>query len=167
MTTITRERPDSDDARTLIAELDAYLAPLYPQQSQHGLSVAALIAENVHFFVLRRENSAAGCGGVKFYGREYAEIKRMYVRTSFRGQGLGKRLLNYLETFASGEGIPIIRLETGILQPEAQRLYESLGYRSRSPFANYGEDPLSLFYEKDLQGNYPALLDNDSTSTKT
>lgn len=151
MIRISPEQPDSADARTLIEELDTYLAPLYPPSSQHGLSVAALIAEKVDFFVLRSGGAAAGCGGVKFYGRDYAEIKRMYIRPSFRGKGLGKRVLNHLETHASRKGIPIIRLETGIWQPEAQRLYESLGYRSRSPFGEYGKDPLSLFYERELR----------------
>lgn len=150
-TRITRERPDSDEAKTLIAELDTYLAPLYPPTSQHGLSVAALIAEQVDFFVLRLGDVAAGCGGVKFYGREYAEIKRMYVRPSFRGKGLAKRMLSHLEAHADREGISILRLETGIRQPEARRLYESLGYRIRSPFGDYKEDPLNLFYEKDLR----------------
>lgn len=59
-TRITRERPDSDEAKALIAELDTYLAPLYPPTSQHGLSVAALIAEQVDFFVLRYGDVAAG-----------------------------------------------------------------------------------------------------------
>lgn len=150
-TRITRERPDSDEAKALIAELDTYLAPLYPPTSQHGLSVAALIAEQVDFFVLRYGDVAAGCGGVKFYGRDYAEIKRMYMRPSFRGKGLAKRMLTHLEDHAGRQGIFILRLETGIRQPEAQGLYEAMGYLIRSPFGEYKEDPLSLFYEKDLR----------------
>jgi hypothetical protein len=36
-TVITAERPDTREAMELIAELDAYLAPLYPPESRHGL----------------------------------------------------------------------------------------------------------------------------------
>jgi hypothetical protein len=36
---ITAERPDTADARALIAELEAQLAPLYPHESRHGYSV--------------------------------------------------------------------------------------------------------------------------------
>jgi len=36
---ITTERPDAADARALIAELEAQLAPLYPRESRHGYNV--------------------------------------------------------------------------------------------------------------------------------
>lgn len=148
---IIRERPDSEEAKLLIDELDAYLAPLYPPASQHGLCVEAIVAENVHFFMLRLGDEPAGCGGLKFYGREYAEIKRMYVRPGFRGQGLARRMLARLEAHAADAGVSVLRLETGIHQPEAKGLYEALGYRTRPPFGAYKEDPLSLFFEKNLE----------------
>jgi putative acetyltransferase len=43
-----------------------------------------------------------------------------------------------------------MRLETGISQPDALRLYERAGYVRRGPFGNYGPDPLSVFMEKSL-----------------
>src|SRR5262245_14245650 len=97
---ITAERPDSADAVTLIAELEAQLEPLYPRASRHGYSVEKLIAQGVAFFVLRDDGTAAGCGGIQIFGAEYGELKRMYVRPSFRGRGYGKLLLNHLEDFA-------------------------------------------------------------------
>jgi putative acetyltransferase len=36
---LVEERPDAAEAAQLIAELDALLAPLYPQESRHGYSV--------------------------------------------------------------------------------------------------------------------------------
>ena len=95
-TIITPERPDSPDASALIEELEAHLAPLYPTESRHGYSVAKLIAQNVAFFVVRRDNIAAGCGGIQLFGTEYGELKRMYVRPQFRGLGLAKLLLDHL-----------------------------------------------------------------------
>ena len=88
--TITPERPDAADAVALIEELEAHLASLYPAASRHGFSVEKLIAEGVAFFVLRCDGTAAGCGGIKLFGTEYGELKRMYVRPQFRGLGLGK-----------------------------------------------------------------------------
>ena len=148
--TITPERPDSDDARTLIAELDAYLIPLYPPASHHGYPVEKLLAEGVDFFIIRVEGAAAGCGAVKFFGTDYAEIKRMYVRPQFRGLGLAKVMLAHLEDFARGRGIRVFRLETGVDQPEAIGLYERLGYQQIAPFGEYLPDPLSRFYEKSV-----------------
>src|SRR3954468_3283512 len=101
---ITAERPDTPDAVALITELEATLDPLYPRESRHGLSVERLIVEAVPFFVLRADGIAAGCGGVKLFGTAYGEIKRMYVRPHFRGQGFAKLMLNYLSDYAWAQG---------------------------------------------------------------
>src|SRR5579859_6845273 len=126
-TTITEERPDTPDAVALITELEAVLEPLYPQESRHGLSIARLIAEGVPFFVLRSDDIAAACGGVKLFSTDYGEVKRMYVRPVFRGQGFGKQILNHLSDYALAHGIKVLRLETGIHQHEAIGLYERMG----------------------------------------
>ena len=147
---ITPERPDMPDAVQLIDELESILDPLYPKTSRHGLSVDRLIAEGVHFFVVRSDGEAAGCGGVKFYGGEYAEVKRMYVRPRFRGKGLARLMLEHLAETTRRQGVTLLRLETGIHQREAIGLYESWGFRRIGPFGEYKEDPLSLFFEKQL-----------------
>jgi putative acetyltransferase len=152
---ICAERPDSGDARTLIAELDAYLIPLYPPVSHHGYPVEKLLAEGVDFFIARLGGAPAGCGAVKFFGSDYGEIKRMYVRPQFRGRGLGRAMLHHLETFAARRGISVLRLETGILQAEAIGLYERMGYRRIGAFGEYRPDPLSFFYEKKLPSHPP------------
>jgi putative acetyltransferase len=146
---ILPERPDSDDARALIAELDAYLIPLYPPASHHGYPVEKLLAEKVDFFVARVDCAAAGCGALKFYVA-YAEIKRMYVRPSFRGRGFGRAMIEHLERFAESRAVRILRLETGVLQREAIGLYEAAGYREIEAFGEYLPDPLSRFFEKRL-----------------
>jgi len=87
---ITPEHPASPDATALIAELDADLEPLYPRESRHGFSVPKLIADSVAFFVIRDGRAAVGCGGIKLFGTEYGEIKRMWVRPPYRGSGFGK-----------------------------------------------------------------------------
>ena len=145
---ITRERPDSADAVLLIAELEACLDPLYPATSRHGYSVEKLFEQGVAFFVLRVGGTPAGCGGIHLFGTTYGELKRMYVRPPFRGLGFGKRLLNHLADYARGQGVGLLRLETGIHQAEAIRLYERMGFRRIAPFGAYVDDPLSRFYEK-------------------
>ncbi len=51
--TLAEERPDTADARVLIAELDAHLESLYPSESRHGYAVEKLLAEGVAFFLVR------------------------------------------------------------------------------------------------------------------
>ena len=144
---ITQERPDSADAVRLITELEAVLEPLYPRESRHGLSVEQLIAEDVAFFVLRTAAVPAGCGGVQLFSTDYGEVKRMYVRPQYRGAGFGRMLLEHLASYARDHGVRLLRLETGIHQREAIRLYEHLGFRRIPPFGPYTTDQLSLCYE--------------------
>jgi GNAT superfamily N-acetyltransferase len=153
--TIVQERPDSADAAQLIAELDAILEPLYAGESRHGFSVEKLLREGVNFFVVRRDGVPAGCGGVLLVGAEYGEVKRMYVRPQFRGQGLGKLLLEHLRDYTRSENIHLLRLETGIYQKEAIRLYERFGFVRIPAFSPYREDPVSRCYEKRLDPVHP------------
>ncbi len=150
--TIHVERPDTADATQLIQELEAILGPQYPDESRHGYSIQRLIEQNVDFFVIRCDGQAAGCGGVQFYNQQneqaYGEVKRMYVRPAFRGQGLAKRLLRHLEENSSARHIEILRLETGIYQTAAIQLYEQYGFRRIGPFGEYRDDPLSVYFEK-------------------
>jgi GNAT superfamily N-acetyltransferase len=149
-TIITAERPDTPDATALIAELEAHLAPLYPAESRHGYSIEKLLREGVAFFVIRQDGAAAGCGGVKLFGTEYGEVKRMCVRPQFRGLGLARLMLEHLAEHARVKGVGILRLETGIHQVEAIGLYERMGFHNIPPFGEYKEDPLSRFYEKQI-----------------
>jgi ribosomal protein S18 acetylase RimI-like enzyme len=148
-TLITEERPDSPDAARLIAELDAILNPLYPPQSRHGYSIDKLLSEGVAFFVIRHDSAPAGCGGVQLCDG-YGEAKRIYVRPPFRGLGLARQLLDHLAAYTRQNGLPLLRLETGIHQVEAIRLFERSGFVRIPPFGPYFEDPVSLCYEKRL-----------------
>jgi len=146
--TISAESPDSEDAVALITELEAHLTPQYPAESRHGYSVQKLIGEGVAFFVIRQNGVAAGCGGVKLFGTDYGEVKRMYIRPQFRGLGLAKLMLDHLVDYARSFDVNLLRLETGIHQHEAIGLYERAGFQSIPPFGEYKPDPLSRFYEK-------------------
>jgi putative acetyltransferase len=149
MPTISIQVDDPAVARELIEQLDALHISLYPAESNHLLPLDALREANVTFLVARIDGTIAGCGAFVNNG-DYAELKRMFVSPEFRGQKLGRRLLDELETRMKAAGIGIARLETGIAQAEALGLYERAGYRRRGPFGEYCEDPLSVFMEKCL-----------------
>jgi GNAT superfamily N-acetyltransferase len=152
---ITAEHPDTPDALLLINELQTHLESFYPPESRHGFSVERLIADAVAFFVLRADGRPAGCGGIKLVGREYGELKRMFVRPEFRGAGFGEMLVEHLAAHALAHGVTLLRLETGIHQQAAIRLYERLGFRRIPPFGPYTNDPVSLCYEKRLSSVSP------------
>jgi len=155
--TISQEYPNQPDVIALLEASDHYHAALYPAESNHLVDIASLMAPNVRFLVARQEGYAvAGCGAIVL-GTEgaikIAELKRMWVDPSTRGMGLGRKLLGSLETEAIREGATVVRLETGVSQPEALGLYRAAGYRERTPFGAYEEDPLSIFMEKLVNSN--------------
>lgn len=147
---ITSERPDTPDATRLIEELESELVGKYPSESRHGYSIEKLLKQNVAFFVTRRDGMAAGCGGVQLFGKEYGELKRMFVSPPFRGLGLAKLMLEHLSKYTKENGVDLLRLETGIHQHDAIILYENWGFKRISAFGEYRQDPLSLFYEKKI-----------------
>lgn len=149
--TIIEARPDSLEAVALLNELDRDLTPhLYPPESRHAFTIEKLLREAVAFFIVYYDGKAAGCGGLKLFGEEHGEVKRMYVRPAFRGFGLGKAMLNHLAEYALKHQVGLLRLETGIYQTHAIALYERFGFQRRAPFGEYREDPLSIYFEKRL-----------------
>ncbi len=149
MTAIEIKRANPKDFVDLLNASEAYMASLYPAESNHVLDIETLCLPQMHFFGTNVGGVAKACGGFWAYS-DYAEIKRVYVDPSARGLGLGQKLMRVLEEAARAEGFKIARLETGISQPEALRLYEKLGYKYREPFGDYQPDPYSRFMEKAL-----------------
>jgi putative acetyltransferase len=139
-------------AAALIAHSDAYMAALYPAESNHLENLSALSLPNVLFVGAYIDGELAGCGAVKTLeddGR-YGEIKRVFVLEQHRGKGLSKAIMQTLEAHLRATGVRLARLETGIHQPEALGLYTRLGYVVREPYGGYAHDPLSVFMEKTL-----------------
>ena len=148
---IQPEPPDTADAQALIEALDAHLNPLYPPEHRHGLSVAALQDKAIVFLVARWGGVAVGCGAVRFVSGvngEYAEVKRMYVMPEWRGRGVAQALLRQLEQVSRQKGFAVLRLETGVYQQEARRLYERVGFSRCPAFGEYAENGVNLCYEK-------------------
>jgi putative acetyltransferase len=145
------EDPRQPELIALLAQSDSYYAALYPAESNHLLDAPTLAAADATFLVARTSGRAVGVGALLRHGLEFGEIKRMYVAPEMRGLKLGCKILNTLEEQARADGLPYLRLETGVRQPEAIALYRSAGYREIPPFGNYKADPLSIFMEKPLR----------------
>lgn len=130
-------RTDSTDRdfRALVALLDQEL--LVRDGEEHEFYAAYnKINSLAHVVVAYRGELAVGCGAVKKYAEDVAEIKRMFVLPEKRGQGIAGEVLVELERWARELGFAECILETGKKQPEAIRLYQKSGY-TRIP--NYGQ----------------------------
>jgi putative acetyltransferase len=138
--------PRDGDAATLVAALTDELSRLYREDGSGNFRPDDVLDPRSGFVVGR----PVAYGAYRPMGTDVAEIKRMYVVPDFRGRGLGRRILEHLEARARRDGYAAVRLETGILQPEAIRLYESAGYRRIDNYGIYQENPRSVCFEKTL-----------------
>lgn len=103
------------------------------------------------FLVAKRDGELVGCGALRPLDAQRAELKRMYVCPHARRLGVGQRIIAALEEWAREFGYEALLLETGVLQPEAQRLYESCGYERIPAFGGYVGNATSVCYGKWLQ----------------
>lgn len=97
-------------------------------------------------------DEAIGCGAIRDYTEGVAEIKRMFVHPTFRGQGIAGKILAELETWACEQHSHSCVLETGFNQPEAISLYQKSGYSRIDNYGPYAGVPTSLCLKKELPG---------------
>jgi GNAT superfamily N-acetyltransferase len=81
-----------------------------------------------------QESQAAGIACMKRIREGMGEIKRMYVRPKFRGQGIGRLLLEALIAEAQQIGYPTVRLDSARFMKAAHSLYRSAGFREIAPY---------------------------------
>jgi putative acetyltransferase len=143
------ERADQPEVEALLRAARALMASLYPPESCHGLDRAAFERPEVTLLVARLNGRAVGCGAYLLEGDGTAEVKSMFIAPEARGSGIGCQVLQTIEAALRGR-VTTLRLETGVKQLAAIRLYEAAGFRRRGPFGSYRDDPLSVFMEKPL-----------------
>ena len=76
----------------------------------------------------------AGCVAVRPLSDSFCEMKRLFVRSAFRGQGLGRKLAERAVTEARAANYAGIRLDTVPAAKEALQLYESMGFLPCAPY---------------------------------
>jgi GNAT superfamily N-acetyltransferase len=74
------------------------------------------------------DEALTGIACMRDIGMQIGEIKRMYVRPTFRQKGFGRALLNRLIEEASMIGYQCLRLDSIRFMTEAHQLYRSLGF---------------------------------------
>jgi len=123
-----------------------------PPESVHALDLDSLRQPDVTFWCAWEGDELAGCGALKQLGDGHGEIKSMRTALSYRGRGVARKLLEYILDEAGRRGFRRLSLETGSMDAfmPARKLYASYGFTCCAPFADYIEDPYSVFMTKEL-----------------
>ncbi|MFC5889593.1 GNAT family N-acetyltransferase [Kitasatospora sp. CM 4170] len=142
--------PCAADDRALCSLVDAMTAELIPVYGLASDARPTPLSPEARYLLVRRNDQAVGCCAVQPITLETCELKRMFVSPAVRGEGAAGALLTAAEQLARELGGRWMRLETGVRQPAAIRLYERSGYRMIANYPPHEQDPLSVCYEKSL-----------------
>ena len=134
--TLFREYADSLDFALDFQDFESELTRL---AVMYGPPDGCLILARVH-------GAVAGCVALRKFRSEICEMKRLYVRPSFRKAGLGRILAQEIIHAARCAGYRRMRLDTVASMQAATALYKSLGFVQIDP---YRHNPVegARFYE--------------------
>jgi GNAT superfamily N-acetyltransferase len=128
--------PEGVDAADAVALLRAYLLEIIGRYwgrvaTEQEVDRELATGEDYRLDLLliaRHDGVPAGCAGLRRVGAETIELKRVFVRPEFRGQGCAAVLLAAFEDHAVRLGAREVRLDTRADLVEARALYAKHGY---------------------------------------
>ncbi|WP_460200422.1 GNAT family N-acetyltransferase [Scytonema sp. NUACC21] len=148
-------REDDLTGQKIAEFLREHLENMYevtPPQSVHALDLEALRSPNITFWSAWEGSELLGCGALKELDSRSGEVKSMRTAKAYRNRGVASKILEHIIQEAKRRGYDCLNLETGAL-PEfapARALYTRYGFEYRGPFAEYIDDPNSVFMTKKL-----------------
>ena len=136
----------------LLAEHVANMRALSPPCSVHAHDVDRLRQPDITFWSVWDGDALVGCGALKQLDPSHGEIKSMRTAAAHLRKGVASTLMRHVLDEARRRGYRRLSLETGSTQDfsPAHHLYASFGFERCGPFADYEEDPFSVFMTRAL-----------------
>jgi putative acetyltransferase len=123
-----------------------------PPESVHALDLEGLKSPQVTLWSAWEQDELLGCGALKELDAGHGEVKSMRTASSHLRKGVARRMMEHILESARERGYHRLSLETGSMESfePARKLYESLGFEYCGPFADYWDDPNSMFMTLEL-----------------
>lgn len=127
-----------------------------PQLSGYEAELAGLPGKYAppdgRLLIAQHEGEIAGCVAFYKFSDGVCEIKRLWTRPQFRGQKVGRALIERLIEEARSSGYSSIILSTVDILKEAQSLYRSVGFELTAPYFDGSEAMMAheIFMKLDL-----------------
>ena len=147
--TISEEDINNAESSNLINELSEQLRSITGNDGKSSFKKEDMSNERSIFVVARDLNGEAlGCGALRYYTNETAEIKRMYVRK--KSSGIGSKILNFLEIKAKEFKYKKIILETRVINKRAVNFYKQNGYNTTDNYGKYVGRTEAVCFDKNI-----------------
>lgn len=148
-------RVDDLSGPAVRALLEEHLRSMYeisPPESVHALDLAELRKPEITFWAVWDGDELLGCGALKELGPQHGEVKSMRTANAHRRKGVARAVLKHIIEEARRRSYTLLNLETGSMDAflPARTLYEGFGFTYCAPFADYVDDPNSVFMELNL-----------------
>ncbi|WP_309710334.1 GNAT family N-acetyltransferase [Pseudolysinimonas sp.] len=142
-----------EQTRALVAHHLVGMHASSPAESVFALDVEALREPAVTFWSGWLGDDLVVIGALKVLDRTSGELKSMRVTDAHLGTGAGRAILRHIVGEAAARGMSTLWLETGSTDDfwPARRLYSSEGFVECGPFADYPENPFSIFMTRSLE----------------
>ncbi|WP_179228658.1 GNAT family N-acetyltransferase [Leptolyngbya ohadii] len=146
-------REDDLTGKAIAQLLREHLDNMYaitPPESVHALGIEALRSPEISFWSAWEGDELLGCGALKQLDPYSGEIKSMRTANGHRRKGVAAKILEHIIQEAEQRGYDRLYLETGSFSEfaPARALYEKYGFEFCEPFADYTDDPNSVYMTK-------------------
>lgn len=142
---------DAPEFLMLCGELDRFLNVAIGGEEKREKYKKFNHTDTMDFVVAAYDNGEpAGCGALRKYSEEEAEIKRVFVREKYRGKNVGGLILEKLLERAQQLGFKRLILETGAFLEASVRLYQRYGFERIENYGAYKDMPESLCMGREI-----------------
>lgn len=141
----------NSDFIALCHSLDDFLNEIVGGEENRAVYIPYNRLDDIHDVIVAYDGVIAiGCASFKKYNAKCAEVKRIFIKEEYRGQGISNKLMMKLEMAAKNKGYTSLILESGEPLAAAMALYKHSGYEVIPNYGQYKDMTDSICMKKDL-----------------